>query len=220
MKRRVELNENEYYHVFNKSIAKFIIFNSDEEYQRMMQTIMYYQVVKRNYPLSDFLRLNKNKLTGSINSTFEKNISLVQIITFCLMPTHIHLLLKQNFENGISIYMGNVLNSYARYFNKKHKRKGPLWESRFKAVHVETDEQLWHVSRYIHLNPTTAQLVSKPELWEYSSYVKFTKTSGNDFLPTATNILNCTSKEYQKFVEDQIFYQRELASIKHLTIDE
>lgn len=89
------------------------------------------------------------------------------------MPTHIHLLLKQILKDGISIYMGKVLNSYAKYFNTKYKRKGSLWESRFKSIEVETTEELYHLTKYIHLNPVTAYLVEKPGDWHFSSYREF-----------------------------------------------
>ncbi|MBI3999853.1 MAG: transposase [Candidatus Omnitrophica bacterium] len=221
MKRLVELKTNEYYHVFNKSIAKFVIFNSDDEYQRMVRTLLYYQTAKRGCSLSDFLRLNKankNKLDALLSSTPKEQTSWIKIIAFCLMPTHIHLLLRQNLENGISIFMSNALNSYACYFNKKHKREGPLWTGRFKAVHIETDDQLWHVSRYIHLNPTTANLVKRPELWKYSSYPRYIKTERSKFSLPTTSVFDCTPKEYQKFVENQISYQKQLTIIQHLTL--
>ncbi len=78
------------------------------------------------------------------------------------MPTHIHLILKQLKEDGISAYMSKILNSYTCYFNRRTKRKGPLWESRFKRVEVTSDEQLLHLTRYIHLNPVTAHIVEEP----------------------------------------------------------
>jgi len=63
-------------------------------------------------------------------------------------------------EEGISLYMKNLLNSYTRYFNTKTKRKGPLWQGRFKSVLIKMDEQLY-LTRYIHLNPTSEDLVEK-----------------------------------------------------------
>jgi putative transposase len=86
------------------------------------------------------------------------------------MPYHYHLLIKTNFENTLSKYMNDVENSYSRYFNIKLDRKGPLWQSAFKFVKVFSNSQLLHISRYIHLNPTTSGLVQNPEDWLYSSY--------------------------------------------------
>ena len=69
--------------------------------------------------------------------------------------------------------MRRLLNSYTRYFNEKIKRKGPLWEGRFKKVLVNSDEQLLHLTRYVHLNPVSAGIVEKPEDWPCSSYREY-----------------------------------------------
>ena len=219
----MELKTGHYYHAFNKSIAGFVIFNSDGEFQRMIQAIHYYRSVLQDYSLSNFLRsdqVSKMGINNCLSSLSKDQPRLVEIVALCLMPTHIHFLLKQSRDDGISTFMGNLLNSYARYFNKKHERKGPLWVGRFKAVLIETDEQLRHVSRYIHLNPTTAGLVRKPELWKYSSYKESINAEKNEFtLTTGTEVFDNTPEEYQKFVENQISYQKELAAIKHLILE-
>jgi len=129
------------------------------------------------------------------------------------MPTHIHLLLVQTYENGISEFMKCVLDSYTRYFNLKTNRKGPLWQSRFKHALIEDEEQLMHVTRYIHLNPATEHLVEKPEDWEFSSY--------REYLGMTEERLCCVEKYfalepliYRKFVENQIEYQRALKDVR------
>ena len=88
------------------------------------------------------------------------------------MPDHYHLLLKI-IKGDFSKYLGTVENSYSRFFNLKYNRKGPLWQGSFKAVRIKNNEQLLHVSRYIHINPTTSNLIAKPENWRYSSYKDF-----------------------------------------------
>jgi len=105
---------------------------------------------------------------------------VIHIIAYCLMPTHIHMLLEEVKEDGISIFTNNVLNSYTRYFNTKHKRKGPLWEGPSKKVTIKSDDQLLHLTRYIHLNPVTAYLCNKPEEWPYSSYNEYIKPNTNN----------------------------------------
>lgn len=220
MKRPIDLKTGNYYHVMNKSIADFVIFNSPDEYERMMRAICYYQNAQQKCALSDLLRMNELEMAQFLCDLSKKQNLWVEILAFCLMPTHVHFLLKQCLDDGISTFMGNLLNSYARYFNKKHGRKGPLWVGRFKAVQMKTDEQLRHVSRYIHLNPTTDGLVKKPEHWNYSSYLEYLGSSRNKILlTTGREILNCTPQEYKKFSEDQISYQRELAAIKHLILE-
>lgn len=210
--RRDTLVVGESYHIFNKSIAEFKIFNNHAELSRMIDTICYYQ---REKPVIKFSKYNKS---SNKNKSFLEKEKLVEIIAYCLMPTHIHLILKQLKENGISIFMGNVQNSYTRYFNTKHKRKGPLWEGRFKNVLIKTDEQLVHLTRYIHLNPVTGYLVSHPEEWVMSSYREYLKI-GDNKICKYDDVLEVDLASYRKFVEDRIAYQRELAKIKDLLFD-
>ena len=134
------------------------------------------------------------------------------------MPTHLHLVLKQLMNKGISLYMGKILNSYSHFFNIKHQRKGPLWESKFKNVLVEDDDQLFHLTRYVHLNPVTSFLVEKPSQWHYSSYLEYISKNKNQRI-SCTDLIEISPIEYKKFVEDQISYQRELAKIKKVILD-
>jgi putative transposase len=205
------------YHVYTKSIAGFNIFNNANEFSRMRSTIKYYLAEDPLLSFSVFLRSGKPENAGIKENNQSKRI--VRIIAYCLMPTHLHLILEQLEEKGISVFMNKILNSYTRYFNLKRGRKGPLWESRFKNVLVSSDEQLLHLTRYIHLNPVTAYLVEKPESWEWSSYLQYLGKE-KDRICCLDNILEIEPKEYQKFVEDMIGYQRELARIKALIIEE
>ena len=208
------------YHITTKSIAKYVIFNNKTEYLRMKEVIQYYQVEDPLLRFSYFAawRKDKNELVNKKDRKGKKK--LIRVIAYSLMPTHIHLVLQQLKKNGISIYMNKVLNSYTRYFNGKHHRKGPLWTGRFKRVLVETDEQLIHLTRYVHLNPVTAHLVDRPELWEFSSYCEYlAKKPMKDKICEFKHILEMSPGEYKKFVDNQISYQRELAAMKDLTLE-
>jgi putative transposase len=212
------------YHIFNKSIAGFEIFSSDFEFERMMKMMKYYQYKEYRHPFSHLLRISEVKKSGLqnyINSLSIMSEKLVQIIAYCFMPTHFHFALKQLADRGISTFINNLLNSYTRYFNKKINRKGPLWEGRFSKVLVRNDEQLLHLTRYIHLNPVTARLREKPEDWNASSYMEYLKKVNDD--DAVCKFDELFSKDalanYKTFVEDRISYQRNLAKIKHLLID-
>lgn len=217
--RKYELVVGQVYHVFTKSIAEFKIFNNKSSYRRMIEVMRYYQ----KKPLIKFSRFIKSQKIIQKNfkkSPFNDKEKLVEIIAYCLMPTHLHLILKQLKENSISIFMSNILNSYTRYFNTKHKRKGPLWEGRFKNVLIENDEQLLHLTRYIHLNPITAYLVGKPEDWFASSYKEYLlEVENEDRLCNYNEILEINPKLYKEFVEDRVSYQRELARTKSLILE-
>ena len=206
------------YHVFNKSIAGYKIFNNDSEFSRMRDVVRYYQEEKPPVKYSKFIK-NRSHRVGGIGCSSERE-KIVEIIAYCFMPTHLHLVLKELKENGISTFMNNILNSYTRYFNIKHNRKGPLWEGRSKKVLVETDGQLLHLTRYVHLNPVTAYLVDNPEEWLVSSYSEYlSKVNDNDRICKYEDILDVKPTSYRKFVEDTISYQRELAKIKELLLE-
>ncbi len=137
------------------------------------------------------------------------------------MPNHFHFLIRQLKENGISKFMSQISNSFTKYFNTKYNRVGPLFQGAFKAVLIESDEQLIHVSRYIHLNPIVSGLVKNLEDYRWSSYLECIKPI--DTFCSTNEILGFFTpderKRYKEFVEAQIDYGRKLEKIKHQLID-
>lgn len=82
----------------------------------------------------------------------KKKRSIIEILAICLMPNHVHLLVRQLTKNGISLFF-QKMGGYSTYFNKKYNRFGSLFQRPFKAVHIKTQEQLEIVICYIHTNP-------------------------------------------------------------------
>ncbi len=223
MRRKCGLVTGEIYHVFTKSIAGYTVFNREEDFGRILEVFRYYQVEKPPRKFCDTLRMVKTEKLGlkeHVLKITDQKPRLVQIIAYCVMPTHLHFILKQLRDGGIETYMRKILNSYARYFNALHQRKGPLWEGRFQNVRVETDEQMAHLTRYIHLNPVTAHLIESPENWPVSSYSEYLEEMPCEkCLCEFKGLINMKPEAYRKFVENQISYQRELAKIKALLLD-
>lgn len=136
------------------------------------------------------------------------------------MPNHFHLLLKQNIDNGITEFAGKFSNSYTKYYNTKYNRIGPLFQGEFKAIIIESDEQLVHVSRYIHLNPTSSNLVKNLDQYEWSSYPEYLGQVKNGFCDKEVVLGHFKKiKDYQQFVLDQAGYAQELEFIKHQLLD-
>lgn len=215
--RKVPLVNNEVYHVYTRSIDNYITFRDENDYTRVIEVIKYY--IYGNVPtsFSNYIKI-KNKKYFSLKYEVDTKNPVVHIIAYCIMPTHVHLILKQVKDNGISLYMKNVFDSYTKYFNSKYQRKGTLWEGKFKSVHVESNEQLLHLTRYIHLNPTTAGIVKEPEEWPYSSYMEYLNKS-NEKICNYKDCLDMDMNDYKNFVDDRKDYQRELALIKHLSLE-
>ena len=78
---------------------------------------------------------------------------LVDIASYCLMPNHQHLLLREKDYGGISTFMQKLGTGYTMYFNKRYARTGALFSGPFKAVHVERDSHFRRCVNYIHANP-------------------------------------------------------------------
>lgn len=217
--RRVVFATGEVYHILNRGVAQAPIFLSPKEYKRFLELIDYYRFSDASLSFSHFSRLCLKDKEDFRNNLKEK---MVEIFAFCLMPNHFHLLLRQLTEGGIAKMLANLQNSYARFFNIKHQRSGALFQSMFKAIRIETDEQLLHVSRYIHLNPSSSFLVKIKDLSNYS-WSSFPEYLGNQ-ATTFTNpkfVLDLAEgkKRYEKFVFSQAEYQRELNKIKHLMLE-
>lgn len=220
--RKVVFANDEIYHVFNRGVEKRPTFTNKRELARGVQTLDFYRFADLPIKLSKFLTLSQDQrenLIKNIRANFKK---LVDIISYCLMPNHFHLLLKQRMDNGISIFLANITNSYTKYFNAKHERVGPLFQGLFKAVHIGFEEQLIHVSRYIHLNPISSYLIEPEELDSYiwSSYPEYMGLLNRNIIdPEIVMDLFKSKAKYKKFVLDQVDYARKLEQIKHLTLE-
>lgn len=199
-----------------------MIFSSNSSYERFLDLVDYYRFTDTPFSYSQFQKSSLEERKNIMDALKGKNNFQVKILAYCLMPNHFHLLLKQLNENGIPEFMRRIENGYAKYNNIKNKRVGPLFQSIFKAVRIETDEQLLHISRYIHLNPVTNFLVDIKNFLSYpwSSFHEYTNPSTSSFIDSQTVLSFFKNKNsYFKFVLDQIDYQRKLAKIKHLIID-
>lgn len=182
----------------------------------MTDLLKFYRYKNLPTRFSSYVQL-KNK-EQFFKKYIEEREHIVTINAYCFMPTHIHLVLRQLDENGISVFMKNILDSYTRYFNIRTKRKGPLWQSRFKNVMVENDEQMIHLTRYLHLNPTSGGLVERPEEWPYSSYGEFLGLA-KDNICTIDMFQDILPDDYRVFVEARKKYQKELSILKDLWIE-
>lgn len=209
-----KLANGEIYHIFNKSIANFKIF-SESTTQRFLNILDYYNDIEPKRSFSHHIIINNSYELD--NLLLPKRSGIVKFICYCIMPDHYHLLVKVLNKDLIYQYINNYGNAYTRYFNTKLGRKGPLWQSGYNSVKVESNEQLLHVSRYIHLNPTTTGLVDKPEDWPYSSYKDYIGNS--KFLDIMKEVSIKSPLTYKKFCEDNIDYQRKLKQIKKLLLE-
>ncbi len=225
-RRKLPLVNNHIYHVYNRGIDRAPTFHSKRDYARAIASLEYFTF---NQPLSFSHYLKTSNLQRQHYQQPTPNSPRVTILAYCLMPNHFHLLLQQQSSNGISDFLRDFQSSYTQYHNQRIQRDGgPLFSTQFKAVLIETPEQLQHVARYIHLNPYTSALVKSPtEILSYawSSMEKYTEANSTIKVPSiyidTTTVLSSWKRaaDYVQFTLDQADYQKDLHLIKHLTIE-
>lgn len=188
--------ENTHYHVYNRGVNKRKIFLDDNDY-------------------AVFLNLFKRYLSKTPQKDYKKReypwlYNHIELLCFCLMPNHFHLLVYQMKEDALKNLIKNVCGTYTIYFNKKYKRVGPLFQDRFKAVMVTNDEYLQHITRYIHLNPKEYMH------WQYSSLPYYIGAVKADWLqPYRILELFKDNRSYRMFLDDYEGQKDMLESIKN-----
>jgi len=212
--RKTILATGEVYHILNRSVQKLPIFQGKRECNFFLEAMEYYLQVEPPVKFSLY-KTNKDRFNIKKDDNF-----LVSVIAYCLMPNHFHLILKQLAEEGIKKYIQRLTNSFAHYYSKKYESSGHLFGGNFKAVHVGSDEQLWHLSRYLHLNPVSGYLVENPKDYLFSSYGIYLGEKKSNFVDPSLVMENFSSPgKYKSFVEDRKDYQRVLEEIKRLTLE-
>lgn len=172
---------NEYFHVFNRGVDKRVIFQDRADYQRFLLGLREFNTMERIFHLKNFeTKLQENKQP------------LVEIVAYCLMPNHFHLLLKQVTDGGVSKFLHKLLIGYTQYFNKRYERSGVLFQGTFKAKHVQNNIYLLHLSRYIHLNCL--------ELFEPN----WKKIGINNLAETQSLLKNYEWSSYKYYVEQEM----------------
>ncbi len=146
--------DNSNYHLYNRGVEKRKIFQDPQDYAVFLSYLKEYLLPKDvNYlqsiissPSSHWRDKDKALKLLKLNN-FSQEITLQ---AYCLMPNHFHLLVKQKSANSIDRFTQSLCTRYSMYFNRKNKRIGPLYQDAYKAVSINNDEQLLHLTRYIH----------------------------------------------------------------------
>lgn len=204
------------YHVYNRGNGKMDIFRDHQDYVNFLERLAALLGMPRGaLGIGSVLRGAKLRLRLSCfkSGTFT-------VLCYCLMPNHFHLIVEQHTDAPISALMLRLSTSYSMYFNAKYEHVGHVFQDRFRAVRVDSDRYLKHLSAYIHLNPKTANLVRSAEDWKYSSYQDFIGERG-DTLCDMTKIIEQfrSPVDYRRFVEESIEDIRLRKSLGDLALD-
>lgn len=199
----------EYVHVYDRGMQKQPIFEIDSDRLRFLFLVLTLQgkhIVKN---ISRELKQNvQNRILHIKQDLIEEILKkpMVEVVLFCLMPNHFHLLLRELEDWGVAKYMQRLLIAYTKYFNKRHDKSGHLFQGSYKSVHIESDEQLMHLSAYIHKNPCEITgWRGREEKFPWSSYqdcIGENRFSGllNTDIITGRFIKNKGMSTYRQFV--------------------
>lgn len=231
---------NEIYHIVNRGVDGRNIYLDEEDYFRFIHDLFEFNDENPAFNIGRFFSSAhaKSQLIDvrrqSIKGGREPRKILVDILAFCLMPNHYHLLLQGKTNNSIPLFIKKLNGGYAKYFNLKYHRAGALFQGRYKAVLIKTEQHFLHIPHYIHFNPL--DLVEpdwrKGKINNFKKAVKFLESyrwsSHLDYLgernfPSVTKrnfLLEFFGGEkgYKKTMYDWL-KALEVESIKHLTLE-
>ncbi|MEK7071734.1 MAG: transposase [Patescibacteria group bacterium] len=146
--RKVQFANKEYYHIFNRGVDKRDIFVDQKDLGRFFQSMSEFNTLTPTGGIYAASFRKNNPLRNSVS----KSEKLADFICYCLNPNHFHFMIQQTADRGIEKFMHRLGLGYSKYFNKKYERSGPLLQGPFKAVRIDSDEYLLHLSAYINLN--------------------------------------------------------------------
>ncbi|MBI2450159.1 MAG: transposase [Candidatus Nealsonbacteria bacterium] len=238
--KRPPLVNGEIYHIVIRAVEGLKLFKDQKDYFRMIHDLFEFNDEK---PTSSYYR-QEQKLTRtvlvSLDSSYKRHTGrecLLEILAFCLMPNHAHLLVRQLRNGGISKFMRKIGAGYGGYYNKKYKRSGHLFQGKYKIVHVKDDKQLITVFVYIHTNPVAILVqnwkergISGRKLQEIIEFLEnYRWSSYSDYLGKR-NFPSVTSREFlfetvggagegQRFVNDWLQFKKELADSQRVAIE-
>lgn len=152
--RKVPFATGEFFHVYNRGVDKRNIFSNAYDTERFRQALAEFNTAD---PIGSMYE-NAFRQLGGRTPKLTSEEKLVSITAYCLNPNHYHVLLKQLLDGGISEFMKRLGGGYTGYFNNRHERSGTLFQGKFKAVHIESNEQLLHTSAYVNLNDRVHKL--------------------------------------------------------------
>lgn len=149
--RKISFVTGEHYHIYNRGIDKRDIFSYQRDVSRFLKSMVAFNVLE---PIGSIYEDSFNQLGGSAS----KRNKLIEFVAYCLNPSHYHFVVRQIAEKGIEKFMHRLGTGYTMHFNEKEKRSGSLFQGRFKAVHIDSNEYLLHVSAYVNLNDRVHKL--------------------------------------------------------------
>lgn len=201
--RKYTFTEGEFYHVYAHSVGDMNIFRADRDYERFLTALF---VANGKRDISHLDRYNGLNLVSDIrDGKINIGDNLLDIVGFCLMPNHFHLILREKKDGNISLFMHRTLVSFAKYFNRKYERRGHVFERTFDAKHLNGDKYLMRALAYVHLNPKDLKGWKKKEAeypWSsFQDYIGENRWGSLLKISFATDYFDSDKNELRHFTE-------------------
>jgi len=195
--RKVSFGEGEFYHIYNRGVDKRRVFLDKEDFERFLQSMEEFNTLDPIGSIYENYFLKKSQPGGRTS----KRGSLVNFVAYCVNPNHYHFILKQVRKNGVEKFMQRLGTGYTMYFNNKYKRNGVLFQGSFKAVHINSNKHLLHLSAYVNLNNKVHKLRDQTSKSSWEEYAK-----GREELCVKKLVLDQFNNfsEYKNFAEESL----------------
>jgi len=220
MRNTIFANEK-YYHVYNRGTDKRKVFIDKKDYERFLisMDLLNDEVDGLMIQWRDFKKANpKAELSDFLKPGFRRN-PLVEINCFCLNPNHYHFILKQLSEKGIENFMHKIGTSYTKYFNKKNDRSGVLFQGKFKAIHIDSNEYLLYLSAYVNRN-NFIHGYAKNDNWQYSSLSEYLNKKEKGICEKKPIISQFRSiDDYEEFLSKNSIHLKEKKELEKYLLD-
>lgn len=209
--RKTKFVNGEYYHIFNRGVDKRVIFPEMPDIARFFQGMVEFNSIE---PIGSIFEnsFRKNKL-GNLVSKQDK---LIDYICYCLNPNHYHFILEQLVDNGIEKFMHRLNLGYTKYLNQKYDRSGSLFQGTFKAIHINSNEYLLHLSAYVNLNNRVHNIGNSIFDSSLDEYLR--DRNGVCKKDIITNQFENMS-EYKNFAEDSLKLIKERKEMEKLLLE-
>jgi REP element-mobilizing transposase RayT len=243
--RKFTFENGQYYHIYNRGVDKRDVFLESPDFERFL-----WGLVEFNNPLTDSQRdflqrklgpefgtrylvsnsgpassnldagsvLNDEGVTNLIKLVKEK---LVEITAYALLPNHYHLLIRQLTENGIPKFLQKIGTGYTNYFNLKNKRSGCLFQGKYKAIHLDSNDFILRTSSYINANAEIHGLISDVMNYQWCSYQYYLGLKTEDICKNKNFILEQfkDADDYKNYVQEVTKVSRRKKLEKYLAED-
>ena len=255
--RKEQFVNGEIYHIVVKGIDENVIFKDIDDHYRGIFSIYEFnnakqvkirecrrtraklkkQIKEVAGVAKEFQKIKEQTCRGRTSASYstDSRDKLVEVLAFCVMPNHLHLLLKQLKGGGINKFMVKLGTGYGGYFNRKYSRQGHVFQKQFTAVHIKNEEQLKTVFVYVHTNSISLiepkwkeigiknpeKVIKFLENYKWSSYPDYL---GKKNFPSVTDrefMLNIMGGEKgcKEFVEAWVKYKGEIKKFAKLALE-